>query len=710
MRTAALLALGSLTGACSTSNTGQNLGADAGSDAQPYDASSDAPTDAPSTDAPLGNDASASIVGGSGPVCTAAAAAADSSTAITVDGASAGRKFDFIGGLSGGGGTSRLLYDYPPAQQSEILDYLFKFGYGASLQLLKVEIGSDTDTTNGAEASHERAAGEENYHRGYEWWLMQQAKTRNPDIKLYGLEWGAPGWFSGGFFSQDNIDYIIRWIQNAKTVYGLTIDYVGGWNENGYTKGWFESLKSALVKNGLSTQVVAADGDWGVAVDMNSDPAFAAAVDIVGAHYPCGYISLGVDCGSADHLSDALATGKTLWASEEGSMPFDDGAIAMARAYNRHYIQAKMTASINWSLVGSWYSNLPFAGVDGLLFANQPWSGFYAVDREIWATAHTAQFVQPGWQYLDSGSAVVSGVGSYVALKAPNGKDWSLVVETMDTGLPHTFQVSEAGGVFAGPVHVWASDLSSSATSDWFVQQPDITPVGCAFSFTAQPNHLYTLTTTTGQGKGQTSPPAPGALPIPYADDFEGYTVGAMPNIPKYFSTVEGAFEVESCTGGRPGKCLQQEVTTAPIGWGNAGLPNPVTFVGDPTWADYRASVDALLQTSGSVELIGRVVGQNQRGGGVLGYHLQVADSGAWSLFTQDGSGNDTSLAAGTVAFSTNLWHTLALDFSGTTIAAFVDGTGIASVTDMTYAAGNAALAVSKWNDAQFDNMSITTP
>lgn len=24
------------------------------------------------------------------------------------------------------------------------------------------------------------------YNRGYEWWLMQEAKQRNPDIKLYG--------------------------------------------------------------------------------------------------------------------------------------------------------------------------------------------------------------------------------------------------------------------------------------------------------------------------------------------------------------------------------------------------------------------------------------------------------------------------------------------------------------------------------------------
>lgn len=59
---------------------------------------------------------------------------------------------------------------------------------------------------------------------GYEWWLMVEAKKRNPDILLYALSWGVPGWIgNGSFFSQDNIDYHIKWLQGAKQVYGLDI-------------------------------------------------------------------------------------------------------------------------------------------------------------------------------------------------------------------------------------------------------------------------------------------------------------------------------------------------------------------------------------------------------------------------------------------------------------------------------------------------------
>jgi hypothetical protein len=51
--------------------------------------------------------------------------------------AAAGPVFDGIGAISGGGATSRLLFSYPPQQLDEILDYLFKPGFGASLQILR---------------------------------------------------------------------------------------------------------------------------------------------------------------------------------------------------------------------------------------------------------------------------------------------------------------------------------------------------------------------------------------------------------------------------------------------------------------------------------------------------------------------------------------------------------------------------------------------
>src|ERR1700722_19452263 len=62
--------------------------------------------------------------------------------------------FDGIGALSGGGCTSRMLVDYPEPYRSQILDNLFLPRFAASLQILKVEIGGDVQSTEGTEPSH----------------------------------------------------------------------------------------------------------------------------------------------------------------------------------------------------------------------------------------------------------------------------------------------------------------------------------------------------------------------------------------------------------------------------------------------------------------------------------------------------------------------------------------------------------------------------
>ena len=97
------------------------------------------------------------------------------------DTAGLGRRFDGIGGLSAGA-SSALLFAYPEPHRSHILDYLFLPNFGASLHILKVEIGGDSQSTDGTEASHMRtpSAEQANFNRGYEWWLMKEAKVSLP--------------------------------------------------------------------------------------------------------------------------------------------------------------------------------------------------------------------------------------------------------------------------------------------------------------------------------------------------------------------------------------------------------------------------------------------------------------------------------------------------------------------------------------------------
>ena len=86
---------------------------------------------------------------------------------VTLDGRATGHIFDGIGAVSAGA-SSRLLIDYPEPYRSQVLDYLFKPNYGASLQHLKVEVGADVNSTDGSEPSHRRSVDDRNFNRGYE--------------------------------------------------------------------------------------------------------------------------------------------------------------------------------------------------------------------------------------------------------------------------------------------------------------------------------------------------------------------------------------------------------------------------------------------------------------------------------------------------------------------------------------------------------------
>ncbi|KAH9500106.1 hypothetical protein Btru_076607 [Bulinus truncatus] len=239
-----------------------------------------------------------------------------------------GRIFDGIGGLSGGSATSKLLIGYPQQRRDEVLDYLFRPNFAASLQILKVEIGGDAQASDATEASHMHVEWEADYNRGYEWWLMKEAKLRNPNIKLYGLPWAFPGWLGNGTQSPyiDNhklANYIYKWIRGAEVYHNLQIDIIGIWNERWCDTEYVKVLRTTLDSKGYShVKIVASDLDFGIVDFIKADSELAAAVDYIGAHYP-GVVS----------PDDAKEIGISLWSSEDFSTFNDEiGGGCWARA------------------------------------------------------------------------------------------------------------------------------------------------------------------------------------------------------------------------------------------------------------------------------------------------------------------------------------------------------------------------------------------
>ncbi|PSL08468.1 F5/8 type C domain-containing protein [Haloactinopolyspora alba] len=626
---------------------------------------------------------------------------------IHINGQDPGRTFDGVGALSAS--SSRLLVDYPEPERSQILDYLFKPNYGANLQTLKVEIGGDTNSTSGAEPSHMRTPTDLDCNRGFEWWLMHEAKERNPDIKLYGLVWGLPGWVDK--WTQEHVDYLVEWLGCAEQQ-GLTIDYLGGGNESGalHHGDFFVKLDQALEAEHPDVKIVADDDHrppnyWGIASRLTDNEAFRDAVDIVGVHTICGWRSPYRSCASSD---EAKALDKPLWISEQSSQDAQSGAAPLARAMTRSYIDSRTTAMFNWSMMAGFYSTVRTAGT-GLMLAQQPWSGYYELGAGMWVDAHVTQFTEPGWRYIDSASGYLDSGASYTTLRDPDSGDYTMLVETVDADGPTTLDVDVTGGLSDGDVHVWSTEVKSPDDGDWFVQQGATTPADGAYSVTLEPGRMYTLSTTTGQHKGSATPDAgrDEHMDLPHAEDFEG--LGEHETAP-YFADLEGAFEPADCGGDRDGTCYRQVITEHPVCWHCGSLPDmPTTVMGDPQWwGDYEITTDAMLEEPGFVELVGRSETHTRETH--PGYHLRVDDAGQWRLYAEDAYGAETDLASGTTAtpFGLDTWHELTLRFTDDQIVVAIDGDVLARVSDGTHTTGMVGLGVSPYQRAQFDDVEIT--
>jgi hypothetical protein len=611
---------------------------------------------------------------------------------IRLDPKQPGRTFEGIGAVSAGA-SSRLLMDYPEPQRRQILDYLFRPDYGAALQHLKIEIGGEVNSTDGTEPTFERTRGQFNFNRGYEWWLAQQARIRNPVISLDCLAWGAPGWIgNGNYYSQDMCDYIASFIQGAQTIYGLTFDFTGTHNEaavNTTETAWIKQLRSTLDRDGLQNVKLVAADEWGGAWNIVTNASYGLLVDLVlsnavarvGAHYP------GMTSPAA-----AQSCGKPLWSSEDGIGGSTWAAAKkLAKIFNRNYILGKMTATEIWSPVTSYYDILA-APDSGLMRANTPWSGNYYVAPAIWAVAHTTQFAAPGWTYLEGGaSALLPGGGSIVTLESTNHSDYSIVVETSDAAAAQTITFHLTNGLSTASVHVW-----QTTQTNYFVPIGQVTPVGGIFSWTFQPDCIYSLTTTTGQAKGDAQPPPPAPFPMPYKDDFEDYLAGATP---KYFSDQAGTFETVT-RADSDGQCLRQVSPQDGLRW--TAEWQPYTLIGHAGWTDYDVSADVLVETRDGVAFIMGRVGKVPGFSNPLphGYWLALNNANSeWQLYAAT-----NLIASGSADASTGVWHNLRLAMQGASLRCYVNHVLVTNVTDETYSSGMAGLGCGGWYGAQFDN------
>lgn len=625
-----------------------------------------------------------------------------------------GRRFDGIGGLSAGA-SSRLLADYDAVWYSQVMDYLFLPNFGAALHILKVEIGGDAQSTDGTEASHMHSADDENYARGYEWALMVDAKRRNPNVILYGLSWGFPGWVGEGTkspWTASTVAYTMKWILGAKKYYNLDIDYIGIWNERGWEKNYTLALKAAIMAAGLKTKIVGHDSEWDVCNTLVADPEWAAAVDVISAHYPGAKIQ-----------SNCAALNKVQWSSEDMSLGWNDSAQCWARELNQDYVLANLTSTIAWALINSFYDGIDWSGT-GVMRAIEPWSGFYQVGQVLWTAAHWGQFTESGWSFLQHGSGVglLENGGSYVSLTNPTGEQLTIIIETMKrdtsqcahsssvfyntTNQTATFQL-DSSFAHVTQLYMFSTDLNTEDLSRSFVYEGIITLKNAQFTLPLPVGMVYTISTINGT-KGIYQPPSSIPFPIPYQDDFDR---SAISSEAAYFSDQSGSWEIVDTSNNR-GKTMRQMATERPITWcGEA--PYPYSILGDPSWQrPLNISVDVMIENTGTAFI---AIGVSRAGCGAASggspaivFSINTTDHGLWRLTASTAITNP--VAFGNIFITSGIWYTLTLVVLEDRSEGYING-NLVGQCNLHVSSSKGFVAIgSSWDYVQFDNFRLQEP
>ncbi len=645
----------------------------------------------------------------------------------------AGKRFDGIGIVNGGGATSVLLKDYPEPQRSEIMDMVYRPKFGASVSSMLAEIPGDGNSTQGSMPSHSHYRGDYNYQRGYMWWVLREAKRRNAALALDATGWSAPGWIGGGnFWSQDAADYYVSWLHGLRTFYGLELDALGCRNEKGYDYNFAKMLRRTLNENGFQNVRLHGFDNWGeqkmdFVSEMQRDSALRAALDIVSAH-TFSEIPLAPEKRRAIE-----AMGKPIWNSEDHVYRKGfDCLITIVKCFNENYIVSGATKVINWYDIAGIYPLEPYSQDPPMLLAYEPWSGHYEVRQNLWGYAHYGQFTEVGWQYVDDACRTLDGGGTMCMLRHPSTGDYSIILETKGAQEPQQLQIKLPKGLSATKLCQWTSN-----EQEQFVRQDDIAPRGRTIRLTLQPNTVYSLSTTDGQQKGSFADvPASKPFPIPYQENFDGY---GQPShwgyLPHYMADLLGCFELSE----RPdhqGQCLRQVVGQHTNSW--APEWHFYTILGDRNWRDYEVSADVWLNPQDEAGLMGRIcfVGS---GWGVWakGYYLKIDEHGLCQLYITRGKLNPNELvgdaeqqalilarkdkevggeyvldSARVEGFQASQWHRLTLRMTGDKLTGLVDGREVVTASDNRYPRGMAGLLAPAHERAistpYFDNLSIT--
>ncbi len=600
-------------------------------------------------------------------------------------------------GMVSGNNSSRLLLDYKsqnPRAYNEILEYMFG-EKGLKINHLKIEMGSDINSSSGTEPNVKRYADEKaDVTRGAGFQLAADARKINPRITLDMLWWSEPKWIEN---ADDVYAARYKWYKEtldaAYETYGLVFDYVSATqNERGWDYEWMKYLSKSLKSekncpydySKLKIVVGEEVTTWITAKDILADAEkgnteLVDSVDIIGSHYTSR------STPQAKKLMKKY--GKELWFSE-GSTPmkyaagarrFDkdksglngiNGVLDIANRFISMYPQGKMTLCQFQPVVAAYYDGVCYCHKQ-FINACDPWSGYYTLDDGFFTMLHFTQFTDKGWYFVDgackadgkpggqNGHCIENAVYSFVTLCDPEKNNYSTIItNTTDEPITYDFTVRNLGKA-GEKLYVWETRGSDNDkyNENFFRPVSQIIPIkkgkSYVYSVTVKPGSIVTISTIDLPVHDYTNKSFSERkiLSLPYRDnfDYDEKFLSSRGCAPLYTTDEGGAFEVTD------GKLVQQitaEEKAREWGW----TPDPVTNFGDDRWYNYSISAEVSFSPAENKNdnYVGVGMRYIQGHRGASGYWLKLTESGSWSLWKnnkvlKDGSIGEVSGAKLTI-------------------------------------------------------------
>ncbi len=445
-------------------------------------------------------------------------------------------------------------WEHPQVYQ-QVLQHLFG-GQHPLMRMLKVELGSDSNTSCGTEPAPQRAADEPaNVARGMGFQLIADAKKIQPDLKTCMLRWAEPGFLRPSWrqVKSDDPDekvpteafeamyqYYKQTVIAAWQAYGYLFDYIDPdrnetkhpmyrylkWFANRLKTDQADFPKGFPVADYHAIKLITSDQNYGtdMGTALLNDPELQAVIPAVGYHY-------NTDDGPDKpftKIADQLH--KEVWYSE-GIAPVTFGtlrtqdttgigiggpmsALDVANRLVKSYARSRRSLYIFQPAIGGLYPGAKYPGKQ-LLEMDTPWSGYFQQDTVALAVMHhftdfavtgwRDQTAAKNWRYVPS--ATVSevagtenltqafGAASVMTLVAPDETDYTVMLIN-DTSAPQTYQITVKNLAAATkPLYVWQTWADDAGKIHDREKTTTLTPVNGNVTVTIEPRAIISATT-----------------------------------------------------------------------------------------------------------------------------------------------------------------------------------------------------------------------